>query len=63
MKKVTDIEWEQLLKQSPSNKELCHIIKHTTKKDEEWAQLLKQNPSNDELCYIRRSIMDIIKER
>ena len=52
MKYVSQNEWEQLLKQNPTNYDLLYIIEYTDKKDEAWEQLLKQNPTNYELLYI-----------
>jgi hypothetical protein len=52
MKSVSKQEWEQLLKQNPSNDDLIYIIRYTDKKNEAGKQLLKQNPTNDDLYYI-----------
>jgi hypothetical protein len=41
--------WEQLLKQSPSNSDLCYLIKYTELKQQAGEQLLKQSPSNSDL--------------
>jgi hypothetical protein len=43
---------QQLLTQSPSNSDLCYIIRYTELKQEAWQQLLTQSPSNSDLRYI-----------
>ena len=56
MKKVTQEEWEQLLKQNPTNDDLIYIIEYTDKKNE--AQSILYN-----LQETPKSIIEIIKSR
>ncbi len=52
--------WEQLLKQKPSNSDLCNIIEDAPDewKAKAWEQLLKQKPSDDYFHHINRYASD-----
>ena len=52
MKKITQKEWETILKQNPTNEDLIWLIEYTSLKEQAWNQLLKQNPANKDLKYL-----------
>ena len=54
MKKISDGEWEQMLKEGLSNEDLMYLMRLTNKKDEAWEILKKRNLSNEDLIYLIR---------